>query len=150
MQKSAHFPFSPTFFDQIKNVKTEKHRSPQLNFVCKKNFHFSKEKIDFWPFSCFGQNHKNGQKTIFYFEKWKFFSHTLIIWGDEIFSFFTLFDSVKKSWRKWKKYTFVHGPFLQFLAQKCQKYPFSKICSMSNFGEKMFSPLFTKMGICTR
>ena len=91
----------------------------------KKKFHFSKEKMDFWPFSCFGQNHKNGQKNIFYFEKWNFFWHTLIIWGDENFSFFKLFDSVKKSRQKRKMFTFVHGPFLQFLAQKCQKYPFS-------------------------
>ena len=59
--------------------------------------------MDFWPFSCFGQNHKNGQKTIFYFEKWNFFGHILIIWEDQHFSCNKLFDSVKKSRQKREK-----------------------------------------------
>ena len=81
--------------------------------------------MDFWPFSCFGQNHKNGQKTIFYFEKWKFFLAHLNHLGRRKFFIFYTFWFGQKRWQKWKKYTFVHGPFLQFLAQKCQKYPFS-------------------------
>ena len=42
------------------------------------------------------KNHKNGQKTFFYFEKWKFFWHTLIIWEDQHFSCFTLLIQSKK------------------------------------------------------
>ena len=32
------FPFLPTFFDHIKNVKTEKFWSPQMIKVCQKLF----------------------------------------------------------------------------------------------------------------
>ena len=79
----------------------------------------------FWPFLWFWPKHENGQKSIFSLEKWKFFlSHKIQVGRPKFFSFY-IFDLVKKSGQKWKKITFVHGPFLQFLAQKCQKYPFS-------------------------
>ena len=54
-----------------------------------------------------------------------FFWHTLIIWGDNFFVFSILFDSIKKNGQNWKKLTFVHGSFFQFLARKYQKYKFS-------------------------
>ena len=54
-----------------------------------------------------------------------FFQHTLIISGDNFFVFSILFDSIKKNGQNGKKVTFAHGPFFQFLAQKCQKNQFS-------------------------
>ena len=61
-------------------------------------FWFGQKSRQKWDiFGIFGpKNHKNGQKTFFYFEKWNFFWHTLIIWEDQHFSCNTLFDSVKK------------------------------------------------------
>ena len=64
MRKSVFFPFFPTFFDQIKNVKTEKFWSPQMIKVCQKKFPLFKIKNDFlaifvifWP--------KNAKNVIF-------------------------------------------------------------------------------------
>ena len=81
--------------------------------------------MDFWPFLWFWQNHKNGQKSIFYFERWKFFSTHLNHLGRQFFCIFYTFWFDQKKWAKSKKDTFAHGPFFQFLAQKCQKYQFS-------------------------
>ena len=35
----------------------KKFRFPKKMICTQKNFHFFQEKIDFWPFLCFGQNH---------------------------------------------------------------------------------------------
>ena len=74
---------------------------------------------------------KMAKKNIFYFEKWKFFWHTLIIWEDQHFSCNTLFDSVKK-WEKAKK----NGPctkvyFFPFLPTFLTK---SKMWKLKNLG----------------
>ena len=75
------------------------------------------EKEFFFKNDIFGifrpKNHKNCQKIIFYFEKWKFFWHTLIIWEGQHFSCFTLFDLVKKVGK--------NEIFLAFLGQKITK-----------------------------
>ena len=42
----------------------------------------------------------------------------------KFFIFYTFWFN-KKNGQNWKKVTFVHSPFFQFLAQKCQKYQFS-------------------------
>ena len=81
--------------------------------------------MDFWPFLWFWQNHKNGQKSIFYFESWKFFSAHLNHLGRQFFCIFYTFWFDQKKWAKSKKTQFAHGPFFQFLAQKYQKYQFS-------------------------
>ena len=86
----------------MKSVQNEKVLFPQMIMVCQKNFHLSKEKNIFWLFLWFWKNHKNGQKLIFSFERWKFFWHTLIIWENCTFSFSTLFDLLKNGW-KWKQ-----------------------------------------------
>ena len=103
MHKSDHFPFSPTFFDQIKNVKTEKHRSPQMIKVCKKNSTFQKKKWIFGHFRVLAKITKMAKKPFFILKSGNFFGHTLIIWEDQHFSCNTLFDSVKKSRQKREK-----------------------------------------------
>ena len=65
------------------------------------------------------------KNPFFHLRSGNFFRHTLIIWGDNFFVFSILFDLIKKNGQNWKKLTFAHSPFFQFLAQKCQKYQFS-------------------------
>ena len=99
-----------------------------------KNFHISKEKIIFWLSLWFWKNHKNGQKLIFSFERWKFFLHTLIICENWTFSFSTLFDLLKK-WLKMKTKT------LLCMGNFCHFWP--KNAKNINFHEKfLFSDLF--------
>ena len=86
--------------------------------VCWKKFPPFKIKMDFWPFLWFCQNHKNGQKSIFYFERWKFFSGNLNHLGRLKFFIFYTFWFNQKNEQNWKKLTFVHSPFFQFLAQQ--------------------------------
>ena len=68
-----------------------------------------------WHFLAFlGQKiTKMAQKPFFYFEKWKLFWHTLIIWEDQHFSCFTLFGLVKKVGK--------NEIFLAFMGQKITK-----------------------------
>ena len=70
-------------------------------------------------------NHKNGQKSIFSFERWKFFSTYPNRLGRLKFCIFYTFWFDQKNGQNKKKLTFVHRPFFQILAQKCQKYQFS-------------------------
>ena len=56
---------------------------------------------------------KMAKKPFFYFEKWKLFWHTLIIWEDQHFSCFTLFGLVKKVGK--------NEIFLAFMGQKITK-----------------------------
>ena len=86
------------FFNKSKSVENEKVQFSQMIKVCRKNFQLSKEKINFWPFLWFFQNHKNSQKIIFSFEMWNFFWHTIIIWGNSTFSFWTLFMRISQIW----------------------------------------------------
>ena len=51
----------------------KKYHFPKWLGCAKKNFHFFQEKMDFWPFLRIFENHKNGQKSIFSWKKWKFF-----------------------------------------------------------------------------
>ena len=92
-QKCFCFHFHP-FFNKSKSVENEKVQFPQIIKECQKKFHLSKEKIIFGHFCDFGKI-KNSQKSVFSLERWKFFWHTLIIWGNCTFSFSTLFDLLK-------------------------------------------------------
>ena len=104
--KSANFHISPPFFTcnaakyfVIALLSVPVGSKQLIEQILEKDFFFKNDIFGiFRP-----KNHKNGQKTIFYFEKWKFFLHTLIIWEDQHFSCNTLFDSVKKSRQKWEK-----------------------------------------------
>ena len=125
-------------------------------FSMKKNFHFSKEKMDFWPFLWFWQNHKNGQKSIFYFERWKFFSAHLNHLGRQFFCIFYTFWFDQKKWAKLKKRHFRARPIFSVFGPKMPKISifmkksFSNNFSMSNFGQKRFSILLTNTNIWTR
>ena len=123
--KVSFFRFCPFFFIESKSMENTKNHLPKWLRCTRKNFHLSKEKMDFWPFLWFWQNHKNGQKSIFYFERWKFFSAHLNHLGRQFFCIFYTFWFDQKNGQNWKKPTFAHGPLFQFLAQKCQKYKFS-------------------------
>ena len=70
--------------------------------------------------------------SIFSFQKWKFFLTHLNHLGRQFFLYFLYFLIWSKKWTKLKKLTFVHGPFFQFLARKCEKYQFSWQKSVSN------------------
>ena len=109
------------FFNKSKSVENEKVQFSQMIKVYQKNFHLSKEKINFWPFLWFFQNHKNSQKIIFSFERWTFFWHTIIIWGNITFSFWTLFKHGQNHFG----HTYF-GPssptFLPLMVKKCPKY----------------------------
>ena len=72
--KVPFFRFCPFFLIKSKSIENTKKLSPQMIKVCQKKFHLSKEKMDFWPFLWFWQNHKNRQKSIFSFERWNFFA----------------------------------------------------------------------------
>ena len=97
-KKSEKSDFFDFFLIESKSIENEKVLFSQMIKVCQKNFHLSKEKINFWPFLWFFQNHKNSQKIIFSFEMWKFFWHTIIIWGNSTFSFWTLFMRISQIW----------------------------------------------------
>ena len=86
---------------------------------------FQKKKLIFGHFCDFAKITKMAKNPFFILKGGNFFQHTLIIWGDNFFVFSILFDSIKKNGQNRKKDTFAHGPFFQFLAQKCQKYQFS-------------------------
>ena len=94
--------------------------------VCQKKFPPFKIKNGFLAIFVILAKSKKMAKNPFYILKGgNFIQHTLIIWGDNFFVFFILFDLIKKMGKIEKKNTFAHGPFFQFLAQKCQKYKFS-------------------------
>ena len=97
----------------------------------------------FWPFLWFWPKHENGQKSIFSFEKWKFFFwHTLVIWGDLHFSVFTFLIWSKKVGKNgkntllWKGHFFSFFPFLNtlfdwikcVLHKKCWSSQWIKMC----------------------
>ena len=86
---------------------------------------FQNKKWIFGHFCDFAKITKMAKNPFFILKGGNFFQHTLIIWGDNFFVFSILFDSIKKNGQNRKKGIFVHGPFFQFLAQKCQKYQFS-------------------------
>ena len=90
-QKWVFFNFA-LFFDLIKKL------SPQMIKVCQKKFPpFKRKKYMFGHFCDFAKITKNGQKSIFYFERWKFFLAHLNHSGDNFFVFYILFDSIKKN-----------------------------------------------------
>ena len=72
-----------------------------------------------------GKITKMAKNPFFILKGGNFFWATLFIWGDNFFVFSILFDLIKKNGQNRKKGTFAHGPFFQFLAQKCQKCQFS-------------------------
>ena len=98
----------------------------------------------------FCQNHKNGQKSIFYFERWKFFSAHLNHLGRQFFCIFYTFWFDQKKWAKSKKTHFGAWPIFSVFGPKMPKISifmkksFSNNISMSNFGQKRFSILLTK------
>ena len=57
------------FFNKLKSVENEKIQFSQMIKVCQKNFHLSKEKINFWPFLWFFPKSQKWSKNIFFF--WK-------------------------------------------------------------------------------
>ena len=77
-----------------------------------------------------------------------FFRHTLIVWGDNFFSFSALFDLIKKIGQNKKRHFHarhifsVFGPKIPKISI-FMKDSFSNNFSMSNFGQKMFSILMT-------
>ena len=93
--------------------------------MLKKISTFQNKKWIFGHFCDFAKITKMAKNPFFILKGGNFFWHTLIIWGDNFFVFSILFDSIKKNGQNRKKPTFAHGPFFQFLAQKCQKYQFS-------------------------
>ena len=82
--------------------------------------------MDFWPFLWFCQNHKNGQKSIFYFVRWKFFSAHLNHLGRLKFFIFYTFWFDKKNGQNWKKTLSRTAHFFSFWPKNI------------NFHEKMF------------
>ena len=77
--------------------------------------------MDFWPFSWFWQNHKNGQKSIFSFERWKFFSaHLNHLGGLKFFIFYTFWFDQKK-WAKSKKTHFRAWPIFSIFGPQIPK-----------------------------
>ena len=74
MQKSAHFPFLPTFFDQIKNVKTEKFWSPQMIKVCQKKIPLFKIKNGFLAIFVILAKTRKWQKIHFFWKSGIFFA----------------------------------------------------------------------------
>merc|ERR1712237_294128 len=93
--------------------------------VWQKKFPPFKRKNRFLAIFCdFAKITKMAKNPFFLLRSGNFFWHTLIIWGDNFLVFSILFNSIKKNGQNRKKLTFVHGPFFQFLAQKCQKYQF--------------------------
>ena len=100
----------------MKSVQNEKYCFLKWLRCAKKNFHLSKEKNIFWLFLWFWKNHKNDQKSLFSFERWKFFWHTLIILETVFFHFLYFLIRSKKI----KKVTF----FTFFLATNCPSFNF--------------------------
>ena len=95
--------------------------------------------MDFWPFLWFCQNHKNGQKSIFSFERWKFFLAHLNHLGRQFFFHFLHFFIQSKKWAKSKKKHFCAWPIFSVFGPKMPKISifmkksFSRNFSMSNF-----------------
>ena len=101
------------------------------------------------------QNYKNGQKSIFSFESWKFFSAHLNHLGRQFFCIFYTFRFDQKKWAKSKKRHFHAWPIFSVFGPKMPKISifmkksFSNNFSMSNFGQKRFSILLTNTYIST-
>ena len=134
----------------------KKYRFPKWLSCAKKNFHLSKEKMEFSPFSCFGQNHENSRKSIFSLERWKFFLPHQFHLGRRYFFIFYTFLFGKKNGEIIEAFTFLHFVIFAVFGQKMSKILiFMKksekgIFSMSNFGQKRFSLLFIKIYIWPR
>ena len=73
----------------MKSVINGKVLFPQMITVCQKKFHV--KKINFGKITKTAKNH------FFLLKGGNFFMHTLIIWGNSIFSFSIIFDSIKKA-----------------------------------------------------
>ena len=86
---------------------------------------FQKKKTIFGRFCDFSKITKTAKNRFFLKKHENFFLHTLIIWGNTPFSFSTLFMRISQTWLDTLRAQFFGAPFLQFLAQKCQKYKFS-------------------------
>jgi len=78
---------------------------------------FFKKKSIFGRFCDFGKITKTAKNRFFLLKGGNFFWHTLIIWGNSIFSFSILFDSIKKKSKKTLFFTF-------FLAKNCPSFNF--------------------------
>ena len=149
------FLFCQFFLLNQKVQKIKNFSLPKWLCCAKKNVHLPKEKMDFWPFLWFCQNHNNGQKSIFSLQKWNFFSAPLNHLGRQIFwIFYTLWFDQKK-WAKLKKTHFCAWPTFSVFGPKMPKISifmkksFSNNFSMSNFGQKRFSILLTNTYIWT-
>ena len=77
--------------------------------------------MDFWPFLWICLNHKNGQKSIFYFERWKFFLAHLIHLERQFFCIFYTFWFDQKKWAKLKKTHFHAWPIFSVFGPKMPK-----------------------------
>ena len=128
---------------------------PKWLRCARKKFPLSKEKMDFWPFLWFWQNHKKDQKSVFSLERWKFFSAHLNHLGRQFFCIFYTFWFDQKKWAKSKKRHFRAQPIFLVFGPKMPKISifmkksFSMNFSMSNFGQKRFSILLTNTYIWT-
>ena len=131
----SFFPFLPTFLTKWKSVLHEKCSSSQMIKVCQQKFPLFKIKKGFLAIFVILAKTQKWPKINFFFLKVEiFFAHKIQLGRPMFFSFY-IFDLVKKSGRKWKKYTFVKGPFLQLFPIFAYFFwPNQKVYYMKNVG----------------
>ena len=128
----------------------KKYHFPKWLGCAKKNFHFFQEKMDFWPFLRIFENHKNGQKSIFSWKKWKFFlAHPNHLGRWYFFIFYTFHEGQVKGAKNQKIHFCALLIFVVFGPKMGKKMIFLKKSFSNNFplsifGEKLFWSLFTK------
>ena len=116
-KKSKKVPFL-LFLIKSKIIENEKVLFSQMFRVWRKKFQPFQRKNEFLAvFVILEKIRKTAKNPFFLWKGGNFFWHTLIIWGNSIFSFSILFDSIKKKSKKTLFFTF-------FLAKNCPSFNF--------------------------